>query len=438
MSDAYHIQGLEIRPSDVIQFINKSSIMPSRKVKGAIRGQLPTIKSHEILNFKDVKKLSFSKIDLDKVKFNWGNAHKFFTFNTGELVGFDAFYRSQYEWDSVEYFYHKNHGFLPLTYRIEKKRFDTSFITNFFTYFNPPVEALRAIENYGDKDLHLKEFTLLIEDDLILEYDTEDLSFYINPEKHLVANDSNPLYVILQLISGFRKGGSDKNKIHVVYKGDYGFEKMAFDVKRKKVDIDLNYNDDFKEVSEHIIKSLNNKKKTGLYLLNGEPGTGKTTFIRYLASKLNRNIIFISPDMVDHITDPSFIPFLMNNGDSVLIIEDAEPALQKRDGSARHGAISNILNLTDGLLSDCLNISIVATFNTKQRIIDDALLREGRLLKSYTFEKLAANKAQTLLKKLGHDVEVNKDMTLSEIYFYGEDNKKGVYGKSQPMGFGNR
>ena len=409
----------------------------SRKVKGAIRGQLPTIKDHEILNFKEVKRIPFSKLgEHPWIKFEWGDTNNFYVNGHDRLQGLDAWYRSQYEWDSVEYFYHKVNGIPPLTYRIEKKRFDTSFITDFFSYFNPPTSAYRAVENFGDKDLNLKEFTLLIEDDLVLEYDTEDLSFYINPKKHLkVDAHENPFYNILCLLAGYKKKSTDKNKIHVVYKGDYGFDKMAFDVKKKNIDIDLNYNDDFKEVSEYIIKSLNNKKKTGLYLLNGEPGTGKTTYIRYLASKLNRNIIFVSPDMVDHITDPSFIPFLMNNSDSVLIIEDAEPALQKRDGTARHGAISNILNLTDGLLSDCLNISIVATFNTKQRIIDEALLRQGRLLKSYTFDKLSADKAQVLMERLGYKEEIKKDMTLAEIYFYGEDNKKGVYGSDEGMGF---
>ena len=81
-----------------------------------------------------------------------------------------------------------------------------------------------------------------------------------------------------------------------------------------------------------------------------------TTYIRYLAGKLKRDIIFISPDMVYHITAPDFIPFLLNNSNSILIIEDAEPALQKRSNGKQFGAISNILNMTDGLLSDCLNI----------------------------------------------------------------------------------
>lgn len=160
-----------------------------------------------------------------------------------------------------------------------------------------------------------------------------------------------------------------------------------------------------------------------------------TTYIRYLTSKLKKNIIFIPPDMVDSITDPALIPFLMKNNDSVLIIEDAEPALEKRISGGRSSAVSNVLNLTDGLLSDCLNISIVATFNTEAKSIDEALLRKGRLLMNYKFDKLCVEKSKKLLKKLGHkEVDVKQPMTLSDIYYYQKDNNANKV-KMKKIGF---
>jgi SpoVK/Ycf46/Vps4 family AAA+-type ATPase len=127
--------------------------------------------------------------------------------------------------------------------------------------------------------------------------------------------------------------------------------------------------------------------------------------------------------MVDSITDPAFIPFLMKNNDSVLIIEDAEPALEKRSSGGRSSAVSNVLNLTDGLLSDCLKISIVATFNTDKKTLDEALLRRGRLLMNYKFDKLCIDKSKSLLEKLGHkEIKVTEPMTLADIYYYGTDN----------------
>jgi ATP-dependent 26S proteasome regulatory subunit len=223
----------------------------------------------------------------------------------------------------------------------------------------------------------------------------------------------------------------------VVYRTDHGFQKKPFQVKKKKINIEDNYNDDFPKVSEDIIKKLNNKGKTGLVILHGDPGTGKTTYIRYLAGRLKRDIIFISPDMVSHITSPEFIPFLMDNSNAILIIEDAEPALQKRQGDTRSGAVSNILNMTDGLLSDCLNISIVATFNTKMSEVDEALRRQGRLLREYKFDKLDVHKAQALMDKIGKKAKVTEPMSLAQIYFYGEeisDDSSGLERRS--AGFG--
>jgi hypothetical protein len=209
----------------------------------------------------------------------------------------------------------------------------------------------------------------------------------------------------------------------------------------------LNINDEIKTFNgiEKVISINKINKKENMYDLELDENSKKvyftnnilshnTSFIRLLAGKLQRDIIFVSPDMVNYITDPGFIPFLMNNSNAILIIEDAEPVLQKRDGRNRTSAISNILNLTDGLLSDCLNISIVATFNTSTSVLDDALLRKGRLITSYTFKKLSIEKSNKLLKKLGHNIEVKKEMSLADIYFYNSDNNV-IEEKDKKIGF---
>ena len=394
----------------------------------------PLIKKYKLFNFKGIKKLSFKKFKESFPNFNWSNIREFY----GIISSDEATYRSNYDIDAIEYFYLKNLGILPYIYIVRHARYNKKFITDLFTYLNPPQHSLRIVQEFGDHDMRLREFTLMFENDLIMHYDTNDLIFFLNPNKHLIESNENPFYRILQLLAAYKNDITEKNKINIVYKSDYGFDKLAFDVKKIDLDINTNYNDDFAEISKEIIKNLNDKKHSGLYILDGEPGVGKTSFIRYLTGKIKRNIIFVSPDMVNYITDPSFIPFLMNNNDSVLIIEDAEPALQKRDGSNRTGAISNILNLTDGLLSDCLNISIVATFNTNTRDLDDALLREGRLISGYSFKRLSIEKSIILLNKLGHgDVAVEKPMTLAEIYYFGKNNKGSIFRSKIIQGFVN-
>ncbi len=78
-------------------------------------------------------------------------------------------------------------------------------------------------------------------------------------------------------------------------------------------------------------------------------------------------------------------------------------------------AVSNLLNISDGLLSDFLNVQIVCTFNSNMNIVDQALLRKGRLIASYEFKKLSIRKAQELSNHLGHKNIITQPMTVTEI-----------------------
>ena len=157
-------------------------------------------------------------------------------------------------------------------------------------------------------------------------------------------------------------------------------------------DIGNNYNDDFQEINKKIIKDLSIKNNKGLVLLHGKPGTGKTTYIKHLCEKIDKQIIFVPPMMSLALADPGFVPFLMKHPNSVIIIEDAENVVKDRSLHSNGDAISNILNITDGILGECLSIQIVATFNTDRTQIDSALTRKGRLLAEYKFEELCLKK----------------------------------------------
>ncbi len=109
----------------------------------------------------------------------------------------------------------------------------------------------------------------------------------------------------------------------------------------------------------------------------------------------------------------------MDNKDSVLVIEDAENVLKTRQGGDNQ-AMSNILNISDGLMSDVLNMGIVATFNCDVSELDSALMRPGRLIARYDFKKLTKEKAQKLSDKLGFKTTITGPMTVAEIYTQGD------------------
>jgi len=195
-----------------------------------------------------------------------------------------------------------------------------------------------------------------------------------------------------------------------------GYHLKPMKVDFKNINIDLNYNDDLKEVDKIILKGLRDVKSRnkGLTVLYGPPGTGKTTYIRSLAKRVkNKKFVLVPTNLIANLTEPTFLDFLSKMENLVLITEESEQALVKRD-IKDNSSISNILNMSDGLLGDCINFKIIATFNTELKNIDEALLRKGRLLAKYEFKELSEEKAKILKSKIG--AENIKSNLLSEIY----------------------
>jgi len=187
------------------------------------------------------------------------------------------------------------------------------------------------------------------------------------------------------------------------------------------LDLDKHYNDDLKPVYEKLIGRLNTPNEKGLVILHGKPGTGKTNLIRHLTTQLSKQVLVLPPQLVEVMTQPGFIPFLLEQRNSVLVIEEAEQVLISRESDVRNSAVSNLLNLTDGLLADCLAIQVVCTFNTDIGRLDPALLRKGRLIARYEFGALPSDKANALLTERGSAFRTDQPMTLSDIYHHEEE-----------------
>lgn len=201
--------------------------------------------------------------------------------------------------------------------------------------------------------------------------------------------------------------------------GNFNFSKFNINLP-EPFDIELNYGKNFESVSEKIIKSLN-ENSSGLYMLHGRPGTGKTTYIRYLASILKKDVIFFPTSFVDEITNPSILSLLKKKQDCVMILEDAEKALTKRSLSDQPSLVSTLLNMTDGILGDILKLNVIVTYNCDRQDIDEALLRKGRLKAEYSFQGLKQDEAKKLIKKLDIDIKPEDNMTLADIYYAKSD-----------------
>jgi hypothetical protein len=250
------------------------------------------------------------------------------------------------------------------------------------------------------------------------------------------SNDESNLYTELveSVIGLSKKRKHESNNIALVIQTPRGYDTTSFELPDQKLDIELGYGKGFKPIHEKIITTLNKKNGKGLVLLHGTPGTGKTHYLKFLASKIkDKRVLFIPPFLADFITSPEMTPFLIQNAGSVLFIEDAERVITDRNNGGSNG-VSNILNITDGILSDILNIQIVATFNMDKAKIDSALLRKGRLIAEHKFDSLPVDDSNNLLKHLGKKYEATKPMTLTEIYNVEEAEYKSE-DKYSPIGF---
>lgn len=226
-----------------------------------------------------------------------------------------------------------------------------------------------------------------------------------------------------------RYGEDYKPQIHLIEVQSNG----AFIMKQHPVkddfdidDLDLHYGAGFQGFHDELMERLGTGTK-GLTLFHGTPGTGKTYYIRHLLRELaesNYVVIYMPPNMVDYLINPPFLTFLARTVVSyneqqkfcVLLIEDAEPLLVARGENTRIQGISNLLNMTDGLLNDLLKLQIICTFNVDLQQLDPALLRPGRLLARKEFRPLTEEEANLLAEYLHIDHVFDGPATLSEIF----------------------
>ncbi|MET0393199.1 MAG: AAA family ATPase [Chitinophagaceae bacterium] len=204
------------------------------------------------------------------------------------------------------------------------------------------------------------------------------------------------------------------------------------EIKPAPLDIDLYYNDDFKPVDTLIKTRLARENDKGIVLLHGLPGTGKTTYLRHLIGSLKKKVLFVSPGVAGNLMSPEFVDLLVDNPNAVLVIEDAENIIMDRKYNS-NSSVSNLLNISDGLMSDCLNVQIVCTFNSALSMVDNALMRKGRLIARYEFGKLGIAKATKLAACLGMRQDIDQPMTLAEIT--NPDEAGGEKPEMQVIGF---
>ena len=225
------------------------------------------------------------------------------------------------------------------------------------------------------------------------------------------------------------------------------------------IDVKKNYMPDLPNDS---IKEKLSEDRGGIMIFHGEPGTGKSSYIKYLMESMpDADFVVLDPNTIQNFSE-DFKNYLIQNSLSkkfyrdepveeddydeisghdceygeglqcaeggcrssftgkIYVLEDAEKLLLKRNETTNPVNLSNILNITDGIVGDLVKTKFICTFNCDLSEIDSALLRKGRLMQKYEFKALTGETLERLVKELGLPEDHPKSMTLAEIYGHSE------------------
>ena len=311
------------------------------------------------------------------------------------------------------------------------------------SYFFDTAEILPDLKaEYGADDVQLVIYSMY---NLQTEEEESGLNIYIKSKGLFLRVEKNPgeTYILYRngcedevmrltklLMKHYKKPSLPPNNVYTVaYDNAFYLNKLPTK-DFSQLDILRNYNDDFIKENEIIKDFVETDDDSGLIILHGEKGTGKTTYIRHLIStNPEKKFVYIPANLVGILSQPNFSTFLMTLQNHIIILEDCEEAIKDRKTNGSPAAVSLLLNMTDGLFSDGLGIKFICTFNDDIKNIDSALIRKGRLVSDYEFKPLCEEKANDLLKSLYEDgyergeysypPVANKPMSLADIYnFY--------------------
>ena len=312
------------------------------------------------------------------------------------------------------------------------------------SYYFDTKGILGDLKNlYGEDDVQLVVYTLF---NLQTEEEDTGLNIYLKKEGLFVRVEKSPNESYILYRNGseaeveklteefkkfYKKPTLPPNNVYTVaYDNSFYLNKLPTR-DFSELDILKNYNDDFVTENEIIKKFVEAEKESGLMILHGDKGTGKSTYIRHLiSSNPDKKFVYIPANLVNMLSQPNFSSFLMTLQDHIIILEDCEEAIKDRKANGSPAAVSLLLNLTDGLLSDGLGLKFICTFNDDVKNIDAALLRKGRLVSKYEFKPLATDKANVLLEELyGEKFDkgeyeispaTDKPLSLADIYHFYE------------------
>jgi hypothetical protein len=190
---------------------------------------------------------------------------------------------------------------------------------------------------------------------------------------------------------------SSQQRFNTLMLTDEGLQLEPIDVLDSDYEnMNLYYNQSVIKDSKKLLKSIKTKKK-GLSVIHGERGTGKTTLIIDILSKIDKICMFIPASMIDIVVNSNeFRAFIKRYKNSVIVIDDCE-IFFSHTYTKSNIFTNNLIQMIDGVCSDMNSLHIITIFNTENiNHIDPILFESNNYLSTLEVDRLNKNQVDTL------------------------------------------
>ena len=156
------------------------------------------------------------------------------------------------------------------------------------------IRFKEKIPNNCKEDLKIPDVKL-IRPQLIIIHDNEKNKIFFVQNIYNLKNIKNLKNLYLLKCDEINKFVKEKKRANIqLVKSEMGhLDTEEYDLHIPDIDLRLNYGEEFTKVHDVIVQRLNKKNDMGIILLHGDPGTGKTSYIKYLTKLIKDKVIRI-------------------------------------------------------------------------------------------------------------------------------------------------
>ena len=271
--------------------------------------------------------------------------------------------------------------------------------------------------------------TLMVRMDYLLEFPDEKKDEFFALIERIIAND---------------KSSGDGKLIIMYNRHDYWTNLIELDAEDEVQSMDHIFlpqglKDDILQTIDRFITNKSKyirfgRRYTYAILLEGVPGSGKSSVAKSIAARLGRKLYILNLSCKD-LTEGILIGLIASiEKDSILLIEDIDSFFEgrKRGDNPISVSFSTLLNVLDGGFSTGNGLITFITANHPEKM-DRALLRPGRIDKIIHFSKMTRDQFDQACRELIPDEPIDEELfricdrhslsmsALMDILFNGTD-----------------